>query len=129
MRGFLFGIGGGIFISLCQFILAKGNFTVSNEVLDYTNLGQSLSFGLLMSTGSLLGDAIESTIKRQLNIAPGESLIIADQIDYVIGAVLITFPFFTIPLITIGSFIVLAFALYLFSGIFSKVVGMKRKWI
>lgn len=49
----------------------------------------SLTAGLALSVGALLGDAAKSMLKRQLDIAPGKSWIPFDQIDFVLGALLL----------------------------------------
>ncbi|MDZ7262820.1 MAG: CDP-archaeol synthase [candidate division KSB1 bacterium] len=43
----------------------------------------SFGIGLLQGFGALLGDALGSFIKRQLNYAPGQRFPVLDQIDYV----------------------------------------------
>ena len=48
-------------------------------------------FGFLVAFGSLLGDFMESFIKRQLGIRPGKSFAPWDQSDYIFGAYLLTF--------------------------------------
>lgn len=59
----------------------------ANRSLEFFIMGAAIGFG------ALLGDAVESFFKRQLNIASGNSLLIFDQIDYVIGAMLFSLPF------------------------------------
>lgn len=48
--------------------------------------------GLLLGFGALFGDAIESLLKRQLGIKPGDGWFPFDQIDYIIGGLLISYP-------------------------------------
>ncbi len=48
--------------------------------------------GLAMGIGAIWGDAIKSFCKRQLNIAPGARWSPWDQIDFVIGAIIFSFP-------------------------------------
>lgn len=45
-------------------------------------------FGFVLSLGALTGDLIHSFVKRRLNIPPGASLPVADQTDFVVGALL-----------------------------------------
>ena len=52
--------------------------------------------GSAMGFGALAGDALESTIKRQLNVASGESLIFWDQVDFLIGALVVTTPYWVL---------------------------------
>ena len=39
-----------------------------------------------MGFGSMVGDAIGSFIKRQLDIKPGKRLLFVDQLDFIVGA-------------------------------------------
>lgn len=52
-------------------------------------------FGAVMGFGAIAGDAVASFFKRQLTIAPGSSLPVFDQIDFVIGAIIFTW--FIVP--------------------------------
>jgi CDP-2,3-bis-(O-geranylgeranyl)-sn-glycerol synthase len=49
-------------------------------------------FGLLLSLGALFGDLAGAFLKRRLGLAPGELLPIVDQIDFIVGAILFSFP-------------------------------------
>src|SRR5687768_2798112 len=89
-RGLVFGI---IFGSIAGFILGHG-----------------LVFGAALGFGALAGDAVKSFCKRRLNIAPGKSFPVFDQIDYVIGALVIASFFFSL------TFFHIIVALIVFSG-------------
>lgn len=51
-----------------------------------------LLFGLLLSLGALFGDLAGAFVKRRLGLAPGELLPVIDQVDFIIGAILFSFP-------------------------------------
>ncbi len=53
---------------------------------------RAVCIGALMGLGALLGDAVESFFKRQLSIAPGQAWFPFDQIDYIIGGLLLSYP-------------------------------------
>jgi CDP-2,3-bis-(O-geranylgeranyl)-sn-glycerol synthase len=74
----------------------------------------NLLLGIGMSIGALWGDACKSFVKRRFNIQPGTPWMPWDQVDFVIGAIIFTYPiapqsfphyFFAIVVIGIGSFI------------------------
>ena len=44
-------------------------------------------FGFITAFGALIGDLVKSFIKRRLGKKPGEILPLADQLDFVLGAV------------------------------------------
>jgi CDP-2,3-bis-(O-geranylgeranyl)-sn-glycerol synthase len=50
-------------------------------VIDY-----SVLLGFMVSLGALLGDLAEAFVKRRLGFAPGASFPVADQLDFVVGA-------------------------------------------
>lgn len=50
----------------------------------------AISFGFLVSLGALMGDLTGAFVKRRLSIPPGGLLPVVDQIDFIIGAILIS---------------------------------------
>ena len=51
-----------------------------------------LLFGLLLSLGALFGDLAGAFVKRRIGLASGDLLPVIDQIDFIIGAILFSFP-------------------------------------
>ncbi len=86
-RGLFFGILIGTLTAYLQKQLYNVEFFKMISVYDYSN---ALLFGFLMSSGALIGDLIESFFKRQLNIKPGSDWYVADQYDFILGALLFT---------------------------------------
>ena len=86
-RGFFFGTLMAILIILIQKALYPymSNFSLIN----YNQINIYL-LGFLLGFGALLGDSLKSFFKRRLNIKPGKSWIPFDQIDWIIGAILLT---------------------------------------
>ena len=54
--------------------------------------GYPLLFGLLLSLGALFGDLAGAFVKRRIGLASGDLLPVIDQIDFIIGAILFSFP-------------------------------------
>jgi len=92
-RGIVAGIIlGTIVLALQQAIVASSpQFIRYLMPLDFTAL-PTLVLGSLFAIGALGGDAIESFMKRRLDIKPGASWVPFDQIDYIVGALLLTAP-------------------------------------
>jgi CDP-2,3-bis-(O-geranylgeranyl)-sn-glycerol synthase len=86
-RGFLVGILGAMLVALLQYIAYYFNLVLW---IDFFTLNQFLLFGFLSGLGALAGDTIESFFKRRLNIYSGKSFFPFDQIDYIIGFLLLT---------------------------------------
>jgi CDP-2,3-bis-(O-geranylgeranyl)-sn-glycerol synthase len=59
-------------------------------LLESAIFGYPLIFGLLLSLGALFGDLAGAFLKRRLGIAPGNLLPIVDQVDFVVGALVIS---------------------------------------
>ena len=114
-RGLLFGTLAGLIIFwLQQRFTAPGS---SLALFDYS--AQPPLLGFLLSFGALAGDAVKSFVKRQMGIAPGKPWYLFDQMDYVMGALLLGSIIYTPSL----SNIILLFALSLGLTIIVKHIG------
>jgi CDP-2,3-bis-(O-geranylgeranyl)-sn-glycerol synthase len=82
VRGFFFGMAIGVTVGLLESIL----------------FGYPLLFSVFSPLGALMGDLAGAFLKRRLGIAPGGLLPIIDQVDFVVGAILFSLPFFSLPL-------------------------------
>lgn len=93
-RGLAAGTLMGFFVAIVQ-MLAFHYSSFIRDVsgsVDYSKpivllLGASLGFG------ALFGDSLKSFFKRQAEVAPGKSWVPFDQIDFVLGAILLSLPF------------------------------------
>jgi len=87
-RGLIVGIiFGTLIFGLQKVLYMKGTFT-EISLIDYSGYG--LLLGFLLSFGALCGDLVESYYKRKQGIAPGEKWFPWDQLDFVIGALLLS---------------------------------------
>ena len=79
--GILFGVAVGIFqVEAVQPLL-----------IPYIDLPiLTVHIVVLLSIGAILGDFIGSFLKRQINKKSGEPLLIVDQLDFLFGALLLT---------------------------------------
>ena len=85
--------------------------------------------GLLLSSGALVGDMVESFFKRRANVKPGKPFIPWDQLDYVVGALL--FVYFIYPLTIAKIIIILLISVFghiLFSHLGYYLKLKKVKW-
>jgi CDP-2,3-bis-(O-geranylgeranyl)-sn-glycerol synthase len=85
-RGFFFGLAVGIFVGVVESLVFSYPFPFS------------VMFSVLSPFGALFGDLAGAFLKRRLGIAPGGLLPVVDQIDFVVGAILFSLPFFSLPL-------------------------------
>jgi CDP-2,3-bis-(O-geranylgeranyl)-sn-glycerol synthase len=85
-RGFFFGLAIGILVGVMESL-----------VFSYP-IPFSILFSVLSPLGALIGDLTGAFLKRRLGIAPGGLLPVVDQIDFAVGAILFSLPFFSLPL-------------------------------
>ena len=104
-RGFLSAILLSITMVILQREIYLSGLLKSISILDYNNIDY-LTFGFLMGFGAMSGDLIKSILKRRLDKGPGESWKPFDQIDFVIGAVVITSVIYVPPLSIIVGMLV-----------------------
>jgi CDP-2,3-bis-(O-geranylgeranyl)-sn-glycerol synthase len=126
-RGIISGIIIATFVLWIQQLLAA-NFSWTELVtghVDYATL-PTLILGPLFAIGALGGDAIESFFKRQRNIQSGGSWVPFDQLDYIIGSVLVSL-FFVIltPMQYVWIFIVW-FLTHLLASYIGYLLGLKK---
>jgi len=76
--------------------LAFGTMTALVEELTFER-GLGLT-GFLVALGSVLGDLAGAFVKRRMKISPGNPLPVIDQLDFVAGALLLSYPFANYPL-------------------------------
>lgn len=80
-NGLVGGVACGVFIGFVQM-----NAPVSHYLGEHT-----LSVVYALSIGALLGDLVESFVKRRLGFRRGAKFPVADQLDFVVGAFMLTY--------------------------------------
>lgn len=84
-RGVVAGIAVGVFVLIIQTRLYSFSFIKNLSFFNYQKINP-WQFGLLISGGAILGDLINSFIKRRFSVKPGGKFIPFDQTNYVIGS-------------------------------------------
>jgi CDP-2,3-bis-(O-geranylgeranyl)-sn-glycerol synthase len=79
--GFALGVAAAVEVTFVQSRVRWSGSLVSYD--------QWLLLGLSCGIGALGGDSIKSLIKRRLGIPPGQSWIPADQLDFIVGGLLV----------------------------------------
>ncbi len=118
-RGVLVEIINGTLTAYLQAYLYNFSFFKNISLFNYQEKN-ILFFGLLISSGAILGDLFSASIKRRLNLKPGSKFIPWDQINYVIGnAFLLSFfPEFNLKLF---SWLILAFLTFFIHIVFNRI--------
>ncbi|AEG17708.1 CDP-2,3-bis-(O-geranylgeranyl)-sn-glycerol synthase [Methanobacterium paludis] len=92
------------------------------------NIIQGILLGLCLGGGALIGDACGSFIKRRINISSGRPAPILDQLDFVVGALILASLVVVIPVDMIILILIISIFLHLGANIFAYLFGMKDVW-
>lgn len=125
------GLLAGIVIATLTVMLQKWLY-INNDwlqstitMVDYRTV--SLWLGPLLGAGALLGDAIESFVKRQLDVASGDPWFPFDQIDYIIGGILLSSPIVMLPGYINVTILLVWFGMHLSWSYVGFLLGLKDK--
>ncbi len=83
--------------------------------------------GFVLSLGALIGDLAESFFKRRLNLSPGASFPIADQLDFIAGALLFSLLVSSPSLIMVLVIVVITPPIHLLTNIFAYLLKLKKE--
>ncbi len=122
IRGFLAGLIVGMLVGLVQSLLFEQVLIQYDSQFRYTVL-----LGFTLSLGALTGDLIESFIKRRLDLSPGRSLPVADQIDFILGAFLFSIPVSPPSLLSAVIILLITIPIHLITNLGAALLNMKNK--
>jgi CDP-2,3-bis-(O-geranylgeranyl)-sn-glycerol synthase len=132
VNGLVFGSLGGIVVGLLLAVAAPYVLPYFDRMLGLSFSGATLPIIIAMPIGALAGDSVKSFFKRRLGMREGSMLPVADQLDFVIGALvfgLITAPAwsagnFTLPVVV--TIVLMTFPLQLFHNMVAVALGKKK---
>jgi CDP-2,3-bis-(O-geranylgeranyl)-sn-glycerol synthase len=128
-KGTIIGTLIGTLMGLLQGIIAlQGIIPPQNAIPLPMNIPEGILLGLLLGGGALLGDAAGSFIKRRINIGRGRPAPILDQLDFVVGALILSSLIMTPTLTLIVLALIITPILHLSANIISYSMGMKDVW-
>ena len=110
MKGFLLGLLGGTVVGLVESYL----------------FAYSIFFGFLLAVGALIGDLMGSFVKRRLGLAPGALLPVFDQLDFVIGALVFSYPLAMLSWKIVLLIFTITFPLHLLTNFLAYKIGFKK---
>lgn len=125
-RGLIFGTLFGALTGYIQFLIypefiQELGIASSNPAITMTLLGG------LLGLGALLGDAVESFFKRRSQVKPGDSWFPYDQIDYVIGALVLSTPIIILSLKQYLLIVLVWFVLHIIASYIGYLLNLKDK--
>lgn len=117
-RGFFAGLLIGTLVGVLQSVI--GNF-FSTPLFQYP-----LLLGFTISLGALLGDLLDSFLKRRLNLSPGAPFPVVDQLDFVVGALLFSL-FVSPPSLTTALLVIIVTPpIHLLTNFVAYILGIKK---
>jgi CDP-2,3-bis-(O-geranylgeranyl)-sn-glycerol synthase len=117
VRGFFAGLIVGTLVGFVLQIVSP---------LQSVMIRYDVSLGFVLSLGALVGDLFDSFIKRRLGFPPGSSFPIADQLDFVVGALLFSLIVATLPdLPRILIVLILTPPIHLVTNFLAFLLGVK----
>lgn len=85
--------------------------------------------GFMIALGAVLGDLLGAFVKRRLKVEPGRSFPILDQLDFILGSVLLGYPLFQIGFISVLLVVVVTPPIHLATNYGAYRLGIKKtRW-
>jgi CDP-2,3-bis-(O-geranylgeranyl)-sn-glycerol synthase len=82
--------------------------------------------GFAQSAGAILGDLISSFYKRRRDYSPGSSMPLVDQLDFIIMAVILSYPFQDTDLASALTIMVITVPIHYGTNYISWLLKMKK---
>ncbi|OYT52596.1 hypothetical protein B6U66_01345 [Candidatus Bathyarchaeota archaeon ex4484_135] len=105
--------------------------TITGLLLGLAGIGGPLPgavfLGFLMGLGAVLGDLTGSFLKRRLNRPPGAPAPLLDQLDFVLGALLLSLPYRPPSLDVLACVLVLTPVIHLATNFGAYKLGLKKE--
>ncbi len=84
--------------------------------------------GLAISLGAVLGDLLGAFVKRRLNMKPGGPFPVVDQLDFVMGALVLSYPFFPMSLLSTLIVVLVTPPIHLGTNLGAYCLGLKKTY-
>lgn len=121
-RGLIGGIIVAILVAALQYLLIPAWYPFEPTLLT------AILCGLLLGTGALVGDLVESWIKRKMDIKPGRPLPFWDGTDYIFGAILFLAPVYLPNFVLLVMLVLIAPLFSLLANVIAYFIGWKNVW-
>lgn len=126
-RGIAVGILASTIVFAVQKELSAQAWAKGLSWIDYASA--PMLTGPLLGMGALGGDLVKSFVKRQLDIAPGRSWIPFDQIDWLIGLLLVASILSEITAAQGATVLLVGTILHFATKIIGSWLHLHREWI
>jgi CDP-2,3-bis-(O-geranylgeranyl)-sn-glycerol synthase len=126
-RGFLAGIVVGMVAYELQRLVHAAGLGGGLALIDYAD--HPIVPGFLMGLGTGIGDAVKSFFKRRIDIAPGASWPVLDQLDFFAGAYVFVSAVYVPPLLPTLACLPIVLAGSIVATAIGWALGLKEAWI
>ncbi len=92
----------------------------------HTLFNYNLLLGFSLSLGALVGDLLHSFVKRRIGLAPGASLPVADQLDFILGSIFFSIPISAPSMLTILMLVIITPPIHVSTNILAYCLGIKK---
>lgn len=120
----IFGINKTVKGFLCGFLLGS----VTSLIEEFILMKELILLGVLASLGSMLGDLFGSFIKRRLKMRPGSSLLLIDQLDFIIGAIILSYPVYRFSYSMLLIIIMVTPPIHILANTIAYLLKLKRNY-
>ena len=108
--------------------LLLGSVAALGEATLFANYAL-VTVGIVASFGALLGDLFGAFLKRRLDIPPGSPLPVVDQLDFIMGALLLSSPVLRITLGAAVILVIMTVPIHLISNAVAYRLRLKKhRW-
>ena len=126
-RGLFAGIVVGVIAYELQRLASKAGLASDLGLINYA--AHPLLPGILMGLGAGVGDSVKSFFKRRMDIEPGASWPVFDQLDFFFGAYLFIAPIAAPPILSTLATVPIVLLGNLLSEVIGYWLGFKDRWI
>jgi CDP-2,3-bis-(O-geranylgeranyl)-sn-glycerol synthase len=99
------GFGAGLIVAMAV-VFVQSRITFDEPLIRYDRWPL---LGLAFGFGAMGGDSMKSLMKRRIGIAPGRPWIPMDQLDFVIGSLVLIVPFANVTVLDVATILALSF--------------------
>ncbi len=84
--------------------------------------------GFAISLGAVSGDLLGAFVKRRLSVRPGGPLPVLDQLDFVLGGLVLSFPFLPMSVVSVLIVVLVTPPIHLGTNLGAYLLGIKKTY-
>ncbi|MDO8625498.1 MAG: CDP-2,3-bis-(O-geranylgeranyl)-sn-glycerol synthase [Candidatus Diapherotrites archaeon] len=111
----------GVFFGAMTALVLAAMFPVQTAAM----VPNFVLFGFVISCGALMGDIVESFLKRRLGFSSGHEWVIADQMDFIVGALVFGWMLFLPTLAQIIAIVVISLVMHRLANLIAFKTKLK----